>query len=162
MTTQANTKAAVAQPAVTLTPEALQAVIAQAIAEHEAAKQAKTQADGSAQMDALTARTFKKRGYTDIQPRINILTYNKWIEQGRRVKTGEKGVPVKQFRLFHISQTEPISEAEKTAFLAERAAKTADKLPKPSPVAEPAKPAPKANGKSKRPTSGQRSQQPSA
>lgn len=49
---------------------------------------------------------FKKAGYTDVQPKVNVMTYNKWVEAGRRVRPGEKGTKVGAFTLFHISQTD--------------------------------------------------------
>jgi hypothetical protein len=134
-----NTQVPAANPPVTLTHEALQQVIAQAVAEHEANKPQKAKSDTSTDMEKAAIRAFTKKGFKDVQPRVNTLTYAKWIEAGRRVKEGEKSIKVKNLRLFHISQTEPISKAEQTEYLAKRAAKTADKLPKVSPVSEPPK-----------------------
>lgn len=137
----------IANPSVTLTQEALKALLAQVRAEALAERDATAKADTSAQMEKLTIRAFTKAGFTDIKPRENVLTYNKWIEQGRKVKEGEKSIKVKNLRLFHLSQTEPITAKAKATLLAERearkAAKTADKLPTVSPVAaqNPAKPA---------------------
>jgi hypothetical protein len=56
---------------------------------------------------------------------------------------------VRQLRLFHVSQTQEITEAEKKEYLAQKAARTAE-LSKVMPVEAPkddAKPAPKAKGK---------------
>jgi hypothetical protein len=127
---------------VTFSPEQLQAVIAQAIAEHEKSRQAQTKTDTTDQMNALTIRAFKRAGYNeaDIKPRENILTYSKWVEKGFKAKAGERSVAVKSLRLFHESQVEPISKTEQAEYLARRAAKTTDRLPKPSPAAEPVKP----------------------
>ena len=125
-----------ANPPVTFTHEQLKAVIAQAIAEHEIAKAQKAKADNSDKYTALTISAFKRRGFTDIRPREIVKTYNLWIAEGRKVKEAEKSVPVKGLRLFHISQTEPISEKEKAEFLAKRAAKTSDKLPPVTPLPE--------------------------
>lgn len=66
----------------------------------------------------------------DIEPRVNIFTYNAWLALGRRVKKGEHGVKVvtvikgskpatdgnkdskysypKTTTVFHISQTEAV------------------------------------------------------
>lgn len=57
----------------------------------------------------LTVEAFTKAGYTDVQPRVNVLTYGKWEEQGRRVRKGEKSVRVGNFALFHVTQTDPIN-----------------------------------------------------
>ena len=55
----------------------------------------------------LAVRQFKKAGFTgDLRPRENIQTYNRWLSQGFKVKTGERSIRVKQFRLFHKSQVE--------------------------------------------------------
>ena len=68
--------------------------------EEKAAARAKTEAD--------TIKNFTAAGYKDVQPRINVMTYNKWIENGRRVKKGEKAIKGGSFPLFHVSQTEAI------------------------------------------------------
>src|SRR5947209_2382250 len=53
------------------------------------------------QMDQLVIKAFRRAGFADAQPRLNIMTYRRWLEQGRKVKAGEKSIAVKQFRLFH-------------------------------------------------------------
>jgi hypothetical protein len=125
----------IANPNVTFSPEQLQAVIAQAIREHEESKAQKAQADSSDEMDRLCVKAFKRSGFQDVQPRVNILTYGKWVEKGFRVKPGEQSIKVRNLRLFHASQVEPISKKEQAEYLAKRAAKTSDRLPKPSPIA---------------------------
>ena len=62
----------------------------------------------------LTVEAFTKAGYTDVQPRVNVLTYGKWEEQGRRVRKGEKSVRVGNFALFHLTQTDPIEATTET------------------------------------------------
>jgi hypothetical protein len=127
-----------ANPPVTLTQEALKQMLAQVRAEALAERDAASKADSTEQMERLCVKAFKRAGFDDVKPRENVLTYNKWIEQGRKVKEGEKCVKVKNLRLFHISQTEPLAAKEKTRLLAERearrAVKSADKLPAVSPV----------------------------
>lgn len=51
-----------------------------------------------------------KLGYLAPEPRFNILTYDKWVEKGRKVKKGEHGIKVadRKTRLFHEAQTSPI------------------------------------------------------
>ena len=72
---------------------------------------------------------FGERGIpaADIQPRVNVLTYNAWRAKGRQVRRGEKGVKVITFvpvtdkdtgtvtgkrpwtsTVFHVSQTDAI------------------------------------------------------
>lgn len=50
-----------------------------------------------------------KLGFADPQPNVNILTYDKWLAAGRRVRKGEKSIRVsgKKSALFHVSQTDP-------------------------------------------------------
>ena len=133
----------------TFSLEQLNTIVAQAVAEALASKAEKSKADTSGEMDRLAVRAFKRAGFDDAKPRENILTYQKWIERGFRVKEGERAVKVKNFRLFHALQVEPITKAEQTKLLAEREArkqgKTADRLPVVTPISA----APKANkGKS--------------
>jgi len=134
----------IAQPAVTLTPEALQQVIAQAIKEHEAHKSQQVKAGSSADVERLTIKAFARAGYKGVTPRADVKTYNLWLQEGRRVKEGEKSVRVKSLRLFHRDQTEEMTAAEKKQALADleakRASKTADKLPKVSPITDAVKP----------------------
>jgi hypothetical protein len=56
--------------------------------------------------DEECIRVFKAAGYKAVEPRFNVLTYKKWLEKGRRVKKGEKGLSVGPFKLFHKDQTE--------------------------------------------------------
>ena len=73
----------------------------------------------SATNDVECVKVFTAAGYTDVQPRINVLTYGKdkdgvltgWIGQGRRVKKGEKALRVNGLPLFHINQTESTATA---------------------------------------------------
>jgi hypothetical protein len=101
----------------TFTPEALKAVLDAAIADAvtlalgKAAKApANTLVDGKTEnqlkIDIAVVRAFKRAGINDAKPRENVMTYNKWMAEGFKVKPGEKAVKVKQFRLFHKSQVE--------------------------------------------------------
>jgi hypothetical protein len=72
----------------------------------------------SAANDKECIRIFTEAGYSDVQPRVNVLTYGKeatdkkpasgWKSKGRKVREGEKSLPVGPFHLFHIDQTDPI------------------------------------------------------
>ena len=64
----------------------------------------------AAKNDADCITAFQAAGHKNVQPRINVLTYKKWLEKGRRVKKGEKSVAVGPFRLFHENQTSPVEE----------------------------------------------------
>lgn len=110
---------------VSMTKEDLAALVAGAIATALEAKKSTKKAKGEktggpkpltdeqkqakrAKTDAATVTNFTAKGYEDVQPRVNIMTYNKWIESGRRVKKGEKGTKCGSFALFHVKQTEAI------------------------------------------------------
>ena len=112
-----------AKPAVTFSPEQLQGYINEALAkqraeflaamaEQQAAKPANGKSDVSTKNELQTIRVFKKAGFKDIQPRVNVLTFNKWLELGRRPAEGSKSLKVANLRLFHISQTRPLSADE--------------------------------------------------
>ena len=69
---------------------------------------------------------FEDKGISDIQPRVNVFTYQAWRAKGRQVRKGEHGVKVvtwitskdketgkeskypKKTTVFHISQTDSI------------------------------------------------------
>jgi hypothetical protein len=123
-------------PAPTFDLEALRAIIATPEARELLTQLMKdTRAkDRTLDMDSLCVKAFKRAGIENVRPREDVLTYNRWIEAGRRVRPGEASVKVKNLRLFHVSQTDPISEKEKAEFLAQKEARTADKLPKVTPI----------------------------
>lgn len=108
-----------------LTPEELQDMISKSVAAALAAQPASTKQRGKktgrhpltdeqkavnrAKIDAQTIANFKAAGYDDVQPRVNVMTYNKWVEAGRRVKKGAKAIKCGNFPLFHLDQTEPLT-----------------------------------------------------
>lgn len=67
-------------------------------------------AKSRAKVEAETIANFEAAGFKDIKPRENVMTYNKWLEHGRRVKKGAKAVRCGNFALFHVEQTEPIGD----------------------------------------------------
>lgn len=107
---------------VSVTATELAAMIAQAVAAALPAKKAKAagekkerkpltdeqKAERRAKVDEQTVANFKAKGYKDVQPRVNVMTYDKWIESGRRVRKGEKSVKCGSWPLFHLDQTDPI------------------------------------------------------
>lgn len=93
-----------------------------------------TQNQSVANYDAIY-EGFMEKGIAeeDIEPRVNVFTYNAWLALGRQVKRGEKGVKIttwigipikdeetgerkgarkrpKTTTVFHISQTEEIAK----------------------------------------------------
>lgn len=115
---------------VTITKAELAGAVAEAVALAMAAqptKRAKTGKTGGrtplteeqkaanrSKTDVATVANFNAKGYKDVQPRINVMTYNKWIESGRRVNKGEKATVCGSFALFHVNQTAPILSEEDT------------------------------------------------
>ena len=59
--------------------------------------------------DAECVRVFTKAGFTNIKQRENVLTFKKWLAQGR-VPKGQHGHKVGPFTLFHIDQTVPAED----------------------------------------------------
>ncbi len=107
---------------VSVTKEDLAAMLAQAVAAALATKPKKDKgektarkpltdeqkAERRAKVDKQTLVAFKAKGYKDVQPRVNVMTYDKWIENGRRVRKGEKSVKCGSWPLFHRDQTDAI------------------------------------------------------
>lgn len=60
----------------------------------------------SLEMDVRVVRAFKKAGYGEVTPRVDVRTYNRWLAEGLKVKVGEKSVKCGTLRLFHVSQCE--------------------------------------------------------
>ena len=130
----------------TFTPAALKQVLDAAIAEAVAAALGKaasvpknTLVDGkteaSLKIDILVVKAFKRAGFGEVQPRVDVMTYNKWLASGHKVKPGEKATKVRQFRLFHRSQVEAVEVPSKAEMQAEAdAAVASHTAATPSPV----------------------------
>jgi hypothetical protein len=109
---------------VTFSLEALEALVNKAVA----AKGLNLQADGklvpaaagkaanAAKLELDTVRAFKRKGFGEVTPRVNVKTFNLWVKDGRRPKEGEKSVKVRNFRFFHLSQTRELTSAEVRGF----------------------------------------------
>jgi len=123
----------------TFTPEALQAVIAQAVAEATAKQQAHFEAlmaaktptangksDVSAKNDWACIKAFKKLGIT-AKPRVDTFTFNIWVSKGFRPVEGSKAVKVANLRLFHQSQVRKLTSAEVQAVKAKDQGEAATK-----------------------------------
>jgi hypothetical protein len=105
---------------VTFTPEALKAVIAEAVAIAMANKKADNRQAGfagkterSLKNEIKTVRAFKKAGFGNVKPHEDVLTFNRWIAKGFRPAEGSKSVKVGNLRLFHKSQVRQITAEEK-------------------------------------------------
>ena len=114
---------------ITVSKSDLAAMIAQAVAAAlsnatgEAKVVANTLVDGKTERqlktDVAVCRAFKKAGFGNVVPREDVMTYNRWMANGFKVKPGEKSVKVKQFRLFHKSQVEFVGAPNKEDLQAE-------------------------------------------
>jgi hypothetical protein len=62
------------------------------------------------ELDAI--RAFKKIGISNVQPKVNVLTFNKWLERGFRPLEGSKAVRVANLRLWHETQVRPLTKDE--------------------------------------------------
>jgi hypothetical protein len=116
------------QPTFDINDPVLQKIIAEAVAARMAAeKAAQKSADGS-KIDTTIVRAFEKKGFKDIvlldrtktlaqQPDVTVLTFQKWMELGRKVKEGEHSLKIRgyQVRLFHKSQTRIATTEERKA-----------------------------------------------
>jgi hypothetical protein len=112
---------------VTFSPQQLQQVIAEAVAVALAARNAKPvpanklvngRTELQLKTDIAVCKAFRKAGYGDVQPRIDVMTDQRWLAAGYRVRPGERATKIKQFRLFHRSQVEAVelpSKAEQQA-----------------------------------------------
>lgn len=129
VTAKPTTKAEIpASPPVTFSLEKMQEIVAAAVAkataetkaavlaEMKAAKTPTEWANGkseiSAKNDLAVLRACKKAGFKDVQPRVNVLTFRKWVEKGYRPKEGSSALKINNLRLWHVSQVRPMSKDE--------------------------------------------------
>ena len=131
-------------PSVTFSPAALQALIAECTEQRKMiadllqlkaatgaapkpAKAAKGKAsaptmsiagktDKAIANELLAIKLFKKQGFSNVIPHVNIKTYNRWMAENRRPIEGSKSIRVNNLRLFHITQTREVTSAEKIAY----------------------------------------------
>lgn len=111
-----------ANPMPTLTAEALASLLAEVASQKQeiaklyaelTSKPAKPAANGkSAENEWKTIKAFKKAGFKDVRPRENVLTFQKWVEVGRRPIEGSHSLKINNLRLFHIDQTRPLTKAD--------------------------------------------------
>jgi len=111
---------------VTFTPKALQAVIAEAVklalADKKADGKAAAVADKSErslknEIDVIKA--FKKAGFGDVTPHIDVMTFNRWMAKGFRPMENSKSLKINNLRLFHKTQVRMITVEERAALQAQ-------------------------------------------
>ena len=57
----------------------------------------------------VAEKLFSDAGFKDCKAHVTIMTYDKWVENGRRVMKGQKALRTpKGMALFHIEQTSVI------------------------------------------------------
>ncbi len=111
---------------VTLSPEALQAVIAEAVAIAMGQKKADGKAaamagksERSLQNEIAVVKAFKKAGFGDVRPHIDVKTFNRWVAEGLRPIEGSKSLKIKNLRLFHRTQCRTFTLEEKAELKAQ-------------------------------------------
>jgi hypothetical protein len=107
---------------ISMTQEELSKLIAEGVAQAMAAEREKVAAEAAARPKGRSEqslrnedaciRAFARAGFGNVTPHVDVLTFNKWLDQGYRVKKGEQSVAVKSLRLFHKSQVEKVSAEE--------------------------------------------------
>lgn len=112
------------QRSVTFSPEALQAVIKQAV-ELALANQKNNPApvntlvngktERQLKTEVKTVRAFKKAGFGNVKVHEDVRTFKRWLAIGMRPIEGSKALKVGGFRLFHKTQCRPITMEEKAA-----------------------------------------------
>jgi hypothetical protein len=118
-----------ANPAPTLTPQALTALLAEVAAlkaQLASAAEAKAstindKSSTSAQNELAVIKAFKARGFGVVTPRVDVLTFNRWVAKGFRPIVGSKSIKVKNLRLFHKSQVRQLTAEERGAMAAQSA-----------------------------------------
>ena len=64
-------------------------------------------------------KTFKAKGFGDVTPHVDVLTFNRWLALGRRPVEGCKSTKIANLRLFHVSQTRAVTLEEMQAMTAQ-------------------------------------------
>lgn len=113
-------------PTATFTPKALQEVIAQAVAlalagQKESGKAAALagKSERSLKNEIAVVKAFKKAGFGDVTPHVDVMTFNRWMAKGFRPMEGSKSLKVKNLRLFHKTQVRGITPEERAALQAQ-------------------------------------------
>jgi hypothetical protein len=136
-TTKVETQAV--NPPVTLTPAALQAVIAEATRQ-SAPTIINGKSERSIKNEIAVVKAFAEAGFKDAKPHVNIFTFRKWMERGYRPVEGSKSLKISNLRLFHVSQVRKITSEEKAAMQAQSDAAVARNTAKVVPIGTEASP----------------------
>ena len=72
-----------------------------------------------------TIKALKKKIGIIVKPHVDVLTFNKWVEQGLPHKEGEHAVKLQNLRLFCKSQCRPLTKKEAAGFAEQAKAKAA-------------------------------------
>ena len=71
--------------------------------------------------DSRVIRAYKRLGEV-VTPRVDVMSYNRWLANGRRVMPGSKATYVKGVgSMFHVSQTIEVAQPTKAEMTAELA-----------------------------------------
>lgn len=97
--------------------EAVTLALAAQRAEMQAAKPATNgKSEKSLKNEIAVVKAFKKAGFGDVKPHVDVKTFNKWmLDDGLRPVEGSKSIRVAHLRLFHRSQCRPVTAEEKAA-----------------------------------------------
>lgn len=110
--------------AVTFNLADLQKLVAEGVAQALAAKgkggsKVKTAAtlDGKSERsiknEIQCVKAFKKAGFGNVTPHVDVMSFNRWAAKGFRPIEGTKSVKVLNLRLFHVSQVRELTLDEK-------------------------------------------------
>ena len=120
---------------VTFSPEALAAIVEavqQALVAKAGNKPVKAgmpldgKSERSIKNEIAVVRAFKKAGFGNVKPHIDVKTFNRWMAEGMRPVEGSKSLKVKNLRLFHVSQVRLLTSEEKAEAQAKSDAAVAD------------------------------------
>lgn len=116
------------QPTFDINDPVLQKIIAEAVAARMAAEKAAEKSVDTNKIDSKIVKAFEAKGFKDVvlydrtktlaqQPDVTVLTFQKWMELGRKVKEGEHSLKLRGYhvRLFHKSQTRIATIEERKA-----------------------------------------------
>jgi hypothetical protein len=143
-------EAQAASPPVTFSLEQLNKTIAEAVTLALAAQRAEMQAakpatngksEKSLKNEIAVMKAFKKAGFGDVKPHVDVKTFNKWmLDDGLRPVEGSKSIRVAHLRLFHRSQCRPVTAEEKAATQQQSDAAVARHMDKVIPINDEANP----------------------